>query len=227
MATLPVIDKYTGERIGEVPIASADNVDRAVRDAAQAFPAWSQTPAHERSRVLRRAAELIESQRERLTTTDCTRGRESVEARGGRGGTQRRDVRVRRRRGEADPRRDHPDGRVAVGRGPHRLLPARADRRHRGDHAVQLPVEPRRPQGRARAGGREHARPQAGRRDAARQPWRWPRSSPRRACRTAPCASCTARAPTTGEALVRHPVPAKDLVHWQSAGRPADRQSPA
>ncbi len=69
MATLPVIDKYTGERIGEVPIASADNVDRAVRDAAQAFPAWSQTPAHERSRVLRRAAELIESQRERLTTT--------------------------------------------------------------------------------------------------------------------------------------------------------------
>ncbi len=69
MATLSVIDKYTGERIGEVPIASADNVDRAVRDAAQAFPAWSQTPAHERSRVLRRAAELIESQRERLTTT--------------------------------------------------------------------------------------------------------------------------------------------------------------
>ena len=61
MATLPVIDKFTGERIGEVPIASADDVDRAVRDAERAFPAWSETPAHERSRVLRRAAELIES----------------------------------------------------------------------------------------------------------------------------------------------------------------------
>jgi len=69
MPTLPVIDKYTGERIGEVPIASVEDVDGAVGDAASAFPAWSQTPAHERSRVLRRTAELIESERETLTTT--------------------------------------------------------------------------------------------------------------------------------------------------------------
>jgi len=66
---LTVIDKFTGEHIGDVPVASVDDVDRAVRDAERAFPAWSQTPAHERSRVLRRAAALIESQGEALTTT--------------------------------------------------------------------------------------------------------------------------------------------------------------
>jgi succinate-semialdehyde dehydrogenase/glutarate-semialdehyde dehydrogenase len=69
MATLPVIDKFTGERIGEVPIASPADVDRAVREADRAFAEWSGTPAHERSRVLRRAAELIESRREALTAT--------------------------------------------------------------------------------------------------------------------------------------------------------------
>jgi acyl-CoA reductase-like NAD-dependent aldehyde dehydrogenase len=69
MPTLLVSDKFTGERIGEVPIASADDVDRAVRDAAGAFPEWSETPAHERSRVLHRAAGLIESRRDALTTT--------------------------------------------------------------------------------------------------------------------------------------------------------------
>jgi acyl-CoA reductase-like NAD-dependent aldehyde dehydrogenase len=69
MATLPVIDKFTGERIGEVPIASPADVDRAVREADRAFAEWSGTPAHERSRVLRRAADLIESRREVLTAT--------------------------------------------------------------------------------------------------------------------------------------------------------------
>ena len=69
MATLSVIDKFTGERIGEVPIATPEDVDRAVRDALGAFAGWSETPAHERSRVLRRAADLIESRREALTTT--------------------------------------------------------------------------------------------------------------------------------------------------------------
>jgi acyl-CoA reductase-like NAD-dependent aldehyde dehydrogenase len=69
MPTLLVNDKFTGERIGDVPIASADDVDRAVRDAAGAFPEWSETPAHERSRVLHRAAGLIESRRDALTTT--------------------------------------------------------------------------------------------------------------------------------------------------------------
>jgi acyl-CoA reductase-like NAD-dependent aldehyde dehydrogenase len=69
MATLPVIDKYTGERIGEVPVASPEDVDRAVREARVAFDAWGETPAHVRSRVLRRTAELIEGRRDAIATT--------------------------------------------------------------------------------------------------------------------------------------------------------------
>ena len=69
MSILPVIDKFTGERFGEVAIASPEDVDCAVRDAERAFPAWSKTPAHERSRVLRRASELIEARREMLSTS--------------------------------------------------------------------------------------------------------------------------------------------------------------
>jgi acyl-CoA reductase-like NAD-dependent aldehyde dehydrogenase len=69
MPVLPVIDKFSGEPIGEVPIASERDVDAAVRDAERAFPVWSETPAHVRSLVLRRAAELIDARREALATT--------------------------------------------------------------------------------------------------------------------------------------------------------------
>ena len=56
MPVLPVIDKFSGERIGDVPIASEQDVDAADRDAERAFSAWSETPAHARALVLRRAA---------------------------------------------------------------------------------------------------------------------------------------------------------------------------
>lgn len=69
MPVLPVIDKFSGERIGDVPIASEQDVDAAVRDAERAFSTWSETPAHARSRVLRRAAELIDARRDALATT--------------------------------------------------------------------------------------------------------------------------------------------------------------
>lgn len=66
---LPVLDKYTGERIGEVPVAGAEGVDRAVRDAHDAFSFWSERPAHERARILRTAAGLIEARRDEFATT--------------------------------------------------------------------------------------------------------------------------------------------------------------
>jgi acyl-CoA reductase-like NAD-dependent aldehyde dehydrogenase len=69
MERLPVIDKYTGERIGEVPIATAEDVDGAVRDATRAFAVWSDTPAHARARVLRRASALIDAKRDAIATT--------------------------------------------------------------------------------------------------------------------------------------------------------------
>jgi acyl-CoA reductase-like NAD-dependent aldehyde dehydrogenase len=66
--TLRVTDKYSGETIGELPIADAAAVDRAVQQARDAFAAWSATPAHKRSTVLRRAAELIEARKQDIAT---------------------------------------------------------------------------------------------------------------------------------------------------------------
>jgi acyl-CoA reductase-like NAD-dependent aldehyde dehydrogenase len=69
MADLIVIDKFTGERIGAVPIADAGAVDAAVRRSREAFAGWREVPAHERSRILRHASALIEERAERFTTT--------------------------------------------------------------------------------------------------------------------------------------------------------------
>ena len=65
---LPVIDKYSGETIGGVPVADAAAVDAAVRAAHAAFESWREHPAHERSSILRRAAEAIERRREEFAT---------------------------------------------------------------------------------------------------------------------------------------------------------------
>jgi acyl-CoA reductase-like NAD-dependent aldehyde dehydrogenase len=61
--TLQVLDKYSGETIGEVPVADRAAVDRAVARARDAFPAWSATPAHKRSAILRRAAEIVDARK--------------------------------------------------------------------------------------------------------------------------------------------------------------------
>jgi acyl-CoA reductase-like NAD-dependent aldehyde dehydrogenase len=66
---LKVIDKFTGEEIGSVPIATRGDVAKATESAARAFPAWSDTPAHKRSKILQRTAELIHDRREILAGT--------------------------------------------------------------------------------------------------------------------------------------------------------------
>src|SRR4051812_8493472 len=66
---LTVTDKFTGERIGAVPWADAPAVDAAVLRARDAFACWRDVPAHERARVLRRAADIIEARREAFART--------------------------------------------------------------------------------------------------------------------------------------------------------------
>ena len=153
-----VIDKYSGETIGELPVADAAAVDRAVGRARDAFPAWSATPAHQRSAILRRAAERIDD-------PEATRSPRSIAREAGKAwkyaiGEVARSVETFTfvgRGGEAHSRRDGADGRVGLRREARRLLPARAAGRRLGDHAVQFPVEPGGAQGRAGARGREHA----------------------------------------------------------------------
>ncbi len=69
--TMPVIDKFSGEAIGEVPVASRDMVDRAIGAAREAFPAWSRTPAHRRFRILEKASRLLAERQEEIAATIC------------------------------------------------------------------------------------------------------------------------------------------------------------
>lgn len=62
----------TEEVLGIVPEATADEVRRAVRTAADAFWSWRQIPTDTRMKFGLRLAELIEEQREKLVRTICT-----------------------------------------------------------------------------------------------------------------------------------------------------------
>ena len=58
-ASSPVLDPGTGEVIGRVPHATVADLDAALAAAAVGFRAWRAVPAHERARILRRAADLV------------------------------------------------------------------------------------------------------------------------------------------------------------------------
>lgn len=64
--TLTVENPGRREPIGTVPRARTIDVDRAVKAAAQAFPAWSRIPARDRGRALLRIAEALEARLEEL-----------------------------------------------------------------------------------------------------------------------------------------------------------------
>ena len=58
-----VVDPATGQRLGELPLANADDLDRALAAADRGFCRWRRTPVEERGRVLREAARIL---RERI-----------------------------------------------------------------------------------------------------------------------------------------------------------------
>ncbi|WP_322883616.1 NAD-dependent succinate-semialdehyde dehydrogenase (plasmid) [Sinorhizobium medicae] len=64
-AVMPVIDPATGEQVGTVAHATRSDLDAALGAVSRGFHLWSATPAFDRSRFMRRAAELL---RERAHT---------------------------------------------------------------------------------------------------------------------------------------------------------------
>src|SRR5690242_7070957 len=88
-----ITNPATGEVVRHVPYANAQDVDAAVRSAADAWPAWRKAPALRRARVLMRFRDLVEQHKRDLakivtqahgkTLTDAegslTRGLEVVE----------------------------------------------------------------------------------------------------------------------------------------------------
>ena len=55
----PVVDPASGEAIGEVPMASAADLDEALDAADKGFKLWRDTPADQRGAVLKKAAVLL------------------------------------------------------------------------------------------------------------------------------------------------------------------------
>lgn len=65
------IEPATGKVYSLVPDSDSRDVDAAVQAAKDAFPGWSRTPASDRSRVLLRIADLIETNLDKLARAEC------------------------------------------------------------------------------------------------------------------------------------------------------------
>jgi malonate-semialdehyde dehydrogenase (acetylating)/methylmalonate-semialdehyde dehydrogenase len=61
-----ITNPTTGDVIRTVPLADAEDVDRAVKAAAAAFPAWQATPPLARARILARFRELVDGRQDDL-----------------------------------------------------------------------------------------------------------------------------------------------------------------
>ena len=72
--TFPVYDPSTEAVIAQAPDCNAQDVDRAVKAAKEAFEGWSQTTAQERGRVLFRLAERIRKEAESLAQLESRNG---------------------------------------------------------------------------------------------------------------------------------------------------------
>lgn len=65
-ATKHSIDPSTGEPLWEVPVATKDDLENAVKHAREAFVTWSETTFQRRAEMLLRYADAIEANREGL-----------------------------------------------------------------------------------------------------------------------------------------------------------------
>ncbi len=61
-------DPYTGEVVATVPAGTREDAKRAIAAAAEAFPAWAQTPPAVRQRIFLRAADVLESRQDEVVS---------------------------------------------------------------------------------------------------------------------------------------------------------------
>ncbi|WP_026611301.1 aldehyde dehydrogenase [Methylocaldum szegediense] len=64
------VEPATGRSFSEVPDSDSADVDRAVAAAKKAFPGWSEAPLEDRSKRLRRIADLIEAKADALARAE-------------------------------------------------------------------------------------------------------------------------------------------------------------
>ncbi len=159
--TLRVIEPATEAVLASVPRAGVEEADAAVARAAAAYPAWRAIAPADRAKLLHRLADAISAVVEELALLEARNAGKPICRRARRDGHGARHVSLLRGRAGADARRHDPRRRRA---GVHR---ARAARRRRTDHAVELPADDRRVEDGAGAGRREHDRAEARRAHAA------------------------------------------------------------
>ena len=68
---MPAVAPGSGEQVAEVPLAGADVVEAAVAAATAAAPGWAALGAAERGRYLRRLADAVRADAERLAVVDA------------------------------------------------------------------------------------------------------------------------------------------------------------
>jgi succinate-semialdehyde dehydrogenase/glutarate-semialdehyde dehydrogenase len=61
-----VINPATEETLGELPLATRADLDRALEGARKAFPIWRAMAPHERGRILKKAADLLRERTDRI-----------------------------------------------------------------------------------------------------------------------------------------------------------------
>ena len=71
-ATFETVDPFTGRAWAEVPRAAAADVGAAVGAARTAFEDWRRTTGNERARLMRRLADLIAENAERIAVVETT-----------------------------------------------------------------------------------------------------------------------------------------------------------
>ncbi len=69
--TIESFNPSNGDRLGEVPKATAEDVDHAVKVAHNAFQEWRRVPIKERARCLELFADKLAAHREELGMMDC------------------------------------------------------------------------------------------------------------------------------------------------------------
>ena len=213
--TIDVVNASTEEVMGRIPQGTPEDVDRAVAAARGAFESWSETPLVERAELIRAVAAGLAARSEEIATTIAQElGMPIVQATAIQAGLPTMTF-----TSVPDPARgDH------LERGDRELRRrARAGRRGRRDHALELPAAPDRREGGARACGRLHGRAEAERGHAARARSSSPRSSRRWASRRACSTSSAGTGPVVGEAIASHPD--VDMVSFTGSTRAGRRVS--
>ena len=66
VSAFALIEPATGETLASIPQATAEDVDRAVRNAGAAFPKWRAVNTRDRARMLMRLAQLIRENADEL-----------------------------------------------------------------------------------------------------------------------------------------------------------------